>query len=275
MWSLLLSACTEPDAPAPEPASPETYAVVMSTLDFGRRAEDGTTWGFDLDNHVSDADDDEGCGHADLVDADGNEGIDSSFSGLVPALEATEAGAVSGLIQDSIDNGELLLLVEVSGVDDLTQDECVDVRVIRGTGTPMIGTDGRVLDGQTFAPDPAAAVAEIPCVPLVDGSVRAGPFALTLDLQVLDVALSFNVQNAFIRLDLAEDGSTGWGYFGGAVPNSDILVIVDEGDLADIADLVRGLVTAAADMAPNGSGSCDALSIVFEYGAVEAFVFEE
>lgn len=271
----LLLACAEPD-PAPPAATPgETYTVLMSTLAFARRNDDGTTWGFDLDQHVSSAGDDEGCGHADLSDPDGEVGIDSAFSGLVPALEASEAGAVGGLIQDSIENGELLLLVEVSGVDDLAYDECVDVRVVRGTGTPLIGTDGTVLDGQTFAPLPGTEIAEVGCVPLVDGSVRAGPFALTLDLQVLDVELSFGMTDAWLRLDLAADGRTGWGYFGGAVPNEDILVIVAEDDLADLRDLVTSLVTVAADLRPNDAGTCDALSIVFEYGAIEGFVHEE
>lgn len=272
MIALLLLACTEPE-PAPEATGPgETYTVLLSTLGFARRGDDGTTWGFDLDGHVSAAGDDEGCGHADLSDPEGTPGIDSAFSGLVPALEATEAGAVNTLIQDSIENGELLLLVEVSGVDDLAYDDCVDVRIVRGQGAPMIGTDGAVLDGQTFAPLDGVEAADIACVPLVDGSVRAGPFALTLDMQVLDVELSFGMTDAWLRLDLAEDGRTGWGYFGGAVPNEDILVIVEEDDLADLRDLVTSLVTVAADLQLGDEGTCDALSIVFEYGAVEAFV---
>ncbi|MDP2314661.1 MAG: hypothetical protein Q8P41_17285 [Pseudomonadota bacterium] len=271
---LALLACTAPDDTGLAAADPETRAVVMSTLSFGRRADDGTAWGFDVDGRVSDAGDDEGCGHADLVDADGLAGIDSAFSGMVPALEATEAGAVEGLVQDSLLNGELLLLVEVSGVDDPLDDDCVDVRILRGSGTPMIGTDGGMLDGQTFALAPDAEPAVIECVPLVAGSVRAGPFALTLDFQVLDVALAFHMTDASLRLDLSEDGRTGWGYFGGSVPTADILVIVDEGDLADIADLVRGLVNAAADLEPNDEDTCDALSVVFEYGATEAFIYE-
>jgi hypothetical protein len=274
MLLLTLFAChPAPDDPAV--ADPETRAIVMSSLGFGRRDDAGVAWGFDVDHHVSEAGDDEGCGHADLVDADGLPGIDSAFSGIVPALEASEAGAVESLVQDSIENGELLLLVELSGVDDPLNDDCVDVRVVRGAGTPLIGTDGTLLDGQTFAAAPGTRPATLTCVPLVNGSVRAGPFELPLDLQVLDVALTFGLRDTWLRLDLSEDGRIGWGYFGGAVPTSDILVIVDEGDLADIAPLVRGLVNAAADLEPNDEGTCDALSIVFEFGAIEAFVHED
>lgn len=275
MLLLALLACRTPVEEAPAVADPRTYTIVMSTLAFGRRDEQGAAWGFDLDGHVSAAGDDEGCGHADLVDPDGLPGVDSAFSGIVPTLEASEAGAVEGLVQDSIENGQLLLLVELSGVDDPENDDCVDVRVVRGAGTPLVGTDGTLLDGQTFAAAPGAQPEEVACVPLVDGSVRAGPFAIDLDLQVLDVELTFGLAEAYVRLDLAPDGRTAWGYFGGGVPTSDILVIVDEGDLQDIAPLVRSLVGAAADMEPNDAGTCDALSIVFEFGGIEGFVLAE
>jgi len=271
-----LLGCTSGPADTAIAAAPDSYSTVFTSLSFARRNEDQSTVGFDLDGRVSTAGDDEGCGHADLVDPNGVPGIDSAFSGMVPALEATEAAAVEGLIQDSIQNGQLLLLVEISGVDDPLNDDCVDVRVLRGAGTPMIGTDGVLLDGQTFGVLPGTTPAELTCVPLVDGAVHAGPFALTLDFQVLDVALSFHMTGASIHLQLAPDGRTATGYFGGSVPTSDILAIIEDqaGDLAEIADLVIGLVNAAADLEPNEEGTCDALSVVFDYGGVEAFVGE-
>ena len=54
----------------------ETYSWVMTSMTYTRRDADNRVWGFDLDDHVSDAGDDEGCGHADLEDPDGNGGID-------------------------------------------------------------------------------------------------------------------------------------------------------------------------------------------------------
>lgn len=274
MLLFTILACDGPED-TPIATQPDTRSIVLSSLAFAQRAEDGSTWGFDIDHHVSETGDDEGCGHADLVDPDGLPGIDSAFSALVPVLESSEAGAVGELVQDSVRNGELLLLVELSGVDDSLNDPCVDVRIVRGTGTPLIGTDGELLDGQTFAlatgsqPDPLA------CVPLIEGSVRAGPFALPLEMNVLDVSLVLGMTDAWLRLDLSEDGRTGWGYFGGAVLASDILVIVDQGELEDFAEVITGLINASADLQPNADDTCDALSIVFEYGAIEAFVYEE
>lgn len=268
---LLLLACAGPEPKAE--GGGETLAVVMDTLVFGRRDESGAAWGFDLDGHVSTPSDAEGCYRADLVDPEGRTGVDSAFSGMVPALEATEAGAVEGLIADSINTGELLLIAELTGVDDRVDDDCVDVTVWRGVGTPMVGTDGTLLDGQSFAVDPSLSSETVRCGTLAGGRLLAGPFALDLPLQVLDVAVDFHVQDARLRLDLAEDG-TAWGYFGGGVPTADILRIVqEEGDLEPIKDLVVGLVEAAADLR-TASGSCDGLSIVFEYTGEPAFVVD-
>lgn len=269
MWWIL--ACATPEAPiAPDP---ETQTLVMSTLSFGRRDENGLAWGFDLDDLVSDAADPAGCYKPDLVDPDGLEGIDSAFSALVPALEATEAKAVETLIQDSINNGNLLLMVQISGIDSEEYDDCVHLRIGRATGAPLLGTDGSLLDGQTFALNPDISPSNVECAVMDHGSVRAGPFSMHLPIQVLDVEVDFAVQNAWIRVDLAEDG-TAWGYFDGAVPNSDILRIVEEDDLASIRDLVTGLIEGAADQHVNEPDTCDGLSVVFEYTGKKAFILE-
>lgn len=270
MWWLL--ACAQPEDSGTAPPS-ESRSLVMSTLTFARRNEDGTTWGFDLDHRVSDAGDSEGCNKPDLVDPDGTPGIDSAFSALVPALEATEAKAVEGLIQDSINNGNLLLLVEVTGIDSYENDDCVNLRVLRAQGSPLLGTDGSLLDGQTFELNPEVAPAEVECAALKNGSVVAGPFSFHLPIQVLDVAVDFAVQDAYIRVDFAEDG-TAWGFFDGAVPTGDILRIVEEGDLASIRDLVTNLVNSAADLHVSGPDTCDGLSISFEYNGKRSFVLE-
>ena len=89
MWRLLpalLAAC----GPAADSADPSedycdgggsTELALMTTMVFGRQ-DDGVSVGFDLDGHVSDAGDDEGCGVADLVSPDGvafYKGFDEEF----------------------------------------------------------------------------------------------------------------------------------------------------------------------------------------------------
>ncbi len=251
------------DAPA------ETWLV--QSLTFADRAADGTTEGFDLDGTVSAAGDPAGCGHADATAADGTAGIDSAFTGIWAALENTEAGAVEGLVAQSIANGELLLLFTVEGAPAGGGDGPARVVVQRGAGVPLLGTDGRLLDGQTIASDGAAPVV-IEGGTVRGGVVEARPFAMDLPLQVLDVAVSFGMVDGALRIVPGPEGRA-TGHFAGAVPTADILRIVqEEQDLGDIRPLVEGLVAAAADLQPQGDGTCAALSITFAFEAVPAFV---
>ena len=275
VWLILLFGlvgCLE-ETSAERTGDAETRVAVVSTLLFGRR-DDGVAWGFDLDGRVSDDRDAEGCYQEDLVDPEGRDGVDSAFSKLVPVLELTEAAAVEGLIQDSIASGELLLLAEVSGIDDPLDDDCVDVRLWRGAGVPMLGTDGAILDYQTFPTDPDQAPGEVLCAQLIDGVVEARPFELALPIQVLDRSLIFTMKDAGLRVDL-NDPEAPFGHFGGGVPIAEIIDIVDDdGALAEIRDLVIELVEGNADLDPDSDGQCQQLSIVFEFGATPAYLFE-
>lgn len=274
----LLLACTSPaadsgalDATCGDPA--ESWVGVATYMYFAHQDEDGHSVGFDLDGVVSDGSGPHDCGKADLTSPDGTPGIDNAISGMLPALEATEASAVEGLIQDSILTGELLLLVELSRLDESTDDGCVDGALYRGVGQPMVGTDGQLLDSQTFAVSPDQAPALMPGVELVDGAVDMGPFEFQLPLQILDVELDFHVQDAWMHLELAPDeGFSGW--FGGVIPLSDILVIAQEDDLGSTADLIEQLVTLAADIDATEEGACDGLSVVFELEGRRAFLYE-
>ena len=118
---VLLVACSEKAQTEPEDCGSDTDTVValVSSLGFARRDEEGHTSGFDLDGDVTELGDSRGCGIPDQTSAEGVPGIDSAFSGILPALEATQAVAVNGLIEDSILSGELLILLELSRVDDL------------------------------------------------------------------------------------------------------------------------------------------------------------
>ena len=63
-----------------------------------------------LDNDETQAGDFMGCGIPEQTRPDGTPGIDSACSGLLPDLEATQAVAINGLIEDAIKAGELILM---------------------------------------------------------------------------------------------------------------------------------------------------------------------
>lgn len=256
-------------------AGGETISWVMTSMTYTRRDDDNRVWGFDLDDHQSDVGDDEGCGHADLLDPDGVPGIDNAFSGIVPALEATEAKAVEGLIQNSINSGELLILFTLDGVDDLQNDDCVSVSALRAEGAPLIGTDGMILDSQSFAHSSLPPQSTVFNAQIEDGRLEARGLEMVLPINILDVELQFNIAAAALRLDIAEDGGTMAGFFGGGVPLEDILVLTKEEDIGDITALVETLVTSMADLNPDAEGSCQELSIAFHLEGRTAFFYGE
>jgi len=137
----------------PEPVDAGTCAVedapqllVVRTLRFAIADDAGVSEGFDLDGLSTVDKGDDGCGIGDYVDPDGVPGIDNAFSRLVPAMNSTEAKieVIEGLVQSAIDSGELLITLELGGVDSWADDDCVAGAVGQAVGTPMLGSIGRV-----------------------------------------------------------------------------------------------------------------------------------
>lgn len=233
---------------------------VINEITFARQTEAGV-WGFDIDNRISDDSDSAGCHHADLIDPLGNEGIDNAMSGLVPALELTEAAAIEPLIDEAIRNGNLVLLLE-------HDEETLSVH--KGIGAPMVGTDGKLLDGQSF-------VVEDPPLQLVSlqenfNTWVGSPFSLQIGLSVMGNDINFDMSQGGIRIEEHEDGSLA-GSFGGAIPLSSLLVIAND-DQVGPNELFVGLIEGAADLFPDDEGQCQFFSVAFSFQAIPAFFIE-
>jgi hypothetical protein len=274
---ILLLAC-EPQDPSSKKKNAgvceggDSMTGVVSHLTFGRQEPMGVTWGFDLDGIDSTSTDPQGCYKPDMVDPEGNTGIDSAFSGLVPALEATEAAAIEGLIEDSILAGELQLLFTIDGVDDPADDDCVSVEVAEGSEPPLLATDGTLLDWQTLTRDPSVPTKRSTDLRLENGTVTARDLQLHLALEVLGEPVIFDMMAGAIRIDVAEDGYMS-GFFGGGVAIAQIMAVSDSDEIG-ISELVESLVTTAADLNPGADGQCEELSITFEFEATPAYLFD-
>ena len=269
---LLALACTGPLESGDCGSPTDTVSVVVSAMDFARRDDQGRAWGFDLDGHTTSGGDSDGCGIADVTRPDGVEGIDNALSGILPTLEATQAVAVSGLIEDSIRSGELLVMAELTRVDHPLQDSCVDFGLWRARGVPMVGTDGEILDHQTFDRDPDIEPGLDASIPLAAGVFQPQGFEVVLPVQILDVFLTFHMQQAQVYGELDEDGYM-LGYFGGAVPLTDFDVLTELSDIGEVAGLLEGLLPLAADIDLDQDGTCDAMSIVFEVEGTPAYFY--
>lgn len=251
---------------------------VVAAMDFTVADENGFVKGFDLDGTVSEAGDPAGCGHGDDTAPDGTPGIDASFAGLAPTLEALGAGAVSGLIQGAIEGGELLILVELSHLDGpLTPgmaDDCIGFTIHRGTGAPLMGSDGRVMVDQSFGLDP-----ELPSTATVAGRLDGGVLVadgldITLPVQILDEHLTFDMRGVSFRGEVGADGDL-VGHFAGGVPQADIagqIGAID--DIGELQDLIPPIIAATADLFPDAEGACTELSMGFDYTGRPAFLLE-
>ena len=256
-----------------------TAVVVVGTMDFTVADENGHVHGFDLDGIVSEAGDPQGCGKADDVAPDGTVGVDNAFAALAPTLESLGAGAASDLVQGAIDGGELLILAELTHLDQALgpgfSDDCIGFTLHRGSGVPLMGTDGLIMVDQTFARDDAFPSSETVLATLDDGKLLAEGFSLSLPVQILDEFLVFNMRSASFYGELDEKGDL-IGYFAGGVPQKEIADQIGAiGDLGGLQDVIPPIIASTADMYPDEAGECTELSLGFDYLARPAFMVED
>lgn len=281
-----LAGCVEESEPEPAAEAPseevgacgvdaEAVAVVTK-LRFAREEPQGVSVGLDLDGIDSDNRDARGCFQEDMVDAQGNTGIDNQFARLMPSIEAVGGEAIEGLVQGAINSGELLIIVKMAHVDDLEEDSCVDVSLMHGEGSPEVGTRGLIESGQTFDVDHEVPTATIEGVAIEGGVISAGLFEFQLPIQIFEFELELTIRKATARFEIAEDGSLS-GFISGAILVQEIVDLSKQVEMGggEVARLVPVVVKANADLAPNEEGECQEISVAMVFEATPAFLFED
>lgn len=271
-----LVACGDPGAvetdTGPSCGTAAPRAAVFSSLAFTRVDEKGLAPGFDLDGRVSDGTDSLSCGKKDFVDPAGRVGIDNQLAYLVPDIENIVGDAVDGLIAGAINDGILMIPVELEHADDLTNDACTSLTVTFGEGKPTLGTDGVIEAYQTFDLEPGAPVSRIEGGRIEDGSFVGGPFELTVPIAIFDVSFVLHVHDAHFRFAIDEEGRLK-GYFGGGIEIEEVLDGISEGAGIDkILPAVRVVLESAADLGQDEDGKCHQLSSALAFEAVPAFI---
>ena len=267
---LSLAAGCETEPPAICSSTP-TETWIVRELSFVR-AEGRIADGFDLDGRVAGT-----CRIPDFTAPDGRVGIDNQLADLLPLIESQLGGlALDSLVQGAINNGQILLALELDGVDDRTSDGCVGVRFRRLSGTPLVGTDGYLLSGQTLYPDPDpdAPVSFVEGAEIDGGVLHAGPLDLALPVAILNANFVLDIDEALIRAEIDEEAGTMTAFVGGGVTTAQLIDVMrrTEGVPLDVLDLAEGLLRMRADLAPNEEGRCQQFSAVMELHAVRGFV---
>lgn len=256
-------------------AAAEPRVAVLRQLNFVQ-AEGDTSPGVDLDGVASDSDDPKGCYKPDFTSPDGLEGVDNQFSRLIPAIE-TVGGAegFQSAIQRAINNGDVLLGIELTRLNDTQDDECVEVNLQRIADRPTVGALGLIEPGQTFDRDLEAPSSRVEDAVLADGTLVAGPFDLELPMRISNFDLLVTIRDARLELELLEDGSM-QGVLAGAIEIQEMLDLLDEiEDGTDLLKVIRRVLLRSADLAPDDEGRCQRISLVAEVDAVPAFFFDD
>lgn len=276
LWLPLVSCEPEPEGEVCAiDDAPQLF--VLRTLRFALADDAGVSLGFDLDGEVSVENGASGCGIADYTSPEGVPGIDNAFNRLTPALESTEAkiSAIEGLVQSAITSGELLIALELGGLDNWDEDGCVSGEVGQAAGTPMLGTDGLILDGQTFDRD-----LEVDRAALEDGTIRggvyeAGGLSVDLPVQILNANLTLPLRAGRMHLERTGDDLF-TGYLAGRVSAAYMLSIAQTENVdPTVADLLSVVLTANADFDDEDGTPCGAVSVVLQFEAVGAYYYED
>jgi hypothetical protein len=262
---------------APETSGPATCSEtpnevwVVRELAFAR-AEGRVAEGFDLDGLLGRT-----CGIVDFVSPGGQTGIDNQLAALIPLIESQIGGLrLDGLVQDAINNGQILLGLELRGLDSRSDDGCVGLTMRRLTGQPLLGTDGLLLAGQTLYPDPTAETSSTEGGTITDGVFTAGPFDVALPVAILNANFVLDVTDALVRAEIDPETGEMHGFIGGGVTQAQLLDVVGntEGVPSDVVEMARELLRSYADLSPDAGGECQQFSAVLEFRAARAFVGE-
>jgi hypothetical protein len=260
-----------------EPVVVDTpFLAVADVIAFTHELEPGVIEGYNLDGLISeDGSDDAGCGHADFTSPDGEEGIDNQFGKMSALFDFVGIGAFEDFVQQTIEDGGLLLMWQMDDVDDPDNDEEVTVTYRYGQGTPLLGTDGRLLAGQTFhaheeSPDQLLGNAR-----LEDGVLYAGPFDIRIPAVVFGILYELNVINGYLQARPTYDGGFEEGLLVGGVAITDVLEMATKANLQDssILETVEMLIDGMGDLKPDGNGDCQQISAAFNFSAVSAFLY--
>jgi hypothetical protein len=243
---------------------------VLQRLIFSGEIEPGVAYGFNLDGVNTQEDALTSCGHSDLVSPSGEAGIDNNFALVWAFAEALIGEQVEALLQEAINEGRFLLLIELSGVDDIQSDDDVTVTLSRGVLDPMVSSSGFLLPSQTYRVDEEFPSSVVQGATLMNGTLRAGPLTFSIPIEIFDADFTLEFENGQLEVELMEDGSMS-GVMGGSVDISKTLEELYNTGAGAEAQLVTPLFESYADM-NFADGVCTGMSAAFRFDATTAFL---
>ena len=250
-----------------------SHANVIRRIDVVAEDEPGVAQGFDLDGRVSEDGDPDSCNHGDLMSPDGQMGIDNQLATMWTALKPLVGDAVEALLRGAINEGRIILVAELTDVDDIQNDDDVTFNLLRGILNPLVGTEGYISPDQTVLVDYDYPVATAENIQIIDGEFIAGPVQLEIPIDILTASFTMTIPEGWIRAKIQPDGSFK-GILGGAFDVPAVLNELYETNAADEAYLVTPIFEENADMGMV-DGQCNFFSVAFHIEGATAFVIRD
>lgn len=243
---------------------------VFKSLTF-EREERGVSVGMNLDGYVSGSNDDRACNKEDFVAPTGDEGVDNQLATLLPLIDLVGENAVQEILQIAIDEGRLLLVTDVA----IAEDGTATVDVLRGQDVPLLGTDGRILGGQTLAISDEAPLGQSVGALVDEDTLLTEPFTLRLPVVVFTQLYEVTLEEAVLRIELDEAGHVKSGLIAGGIPIAELVDVLETAANfgQDFADLFGEAVRESGDLARTKDGECLNMSASVSFEAVPTFKF--
>ena len=273
--STVYESCEPSNGVQPQENLIREWTGIVYEVKFGREDPSGISLGHDIDQRVSDNSDAQGCRQTDLTSPDGQEGIDNQFAKILPLVEAVGGEAIEGLAQGIINQGRLLMMFQLTALDDpnLQEDDCVHFESFYGLGTPHIGTAGFITSGQTFDRDPQRPQTYNDNLTINDGKLEVTNLELELPLEVFDQSYLFELDRVSISGQFTRDGEF-HGFISGAIDVEAVAQRVEEIDGGGmVAEVIPRFLRQQADLDPDEDGICQSLSITLTFKAKKAYLF--
>lgn len=270
MTLLALGSCADVSAPS------ETYVFLLHEL-FVIYDDTGPDIGVNIDGAESSflgTPPEGGCAHDDYEGGVDNALARVGLGGILRAL-----GDPNELLQQSVDLGRLVLLVEISDADSLENDDHVNLRLIEGQGVGLVNRrpDGRAESGQTFRPRPEVE----PLLGegrIVDGVLEGsftGETLLPVALSQAEATLRLTQLTGSVALDGAQGGRGVFGAVAGFEGFVELARGINEEDDDGIATAIAPILQARADASRTESGACEGITMGIRVGVTQAFIYDE
>ena len=230
--------------------------------------------GFDLDSKVSEAGAEESCGHGDLASLEGTAGVDNQFAKVWDIIEPLVGVQVAALLLEAINEGRFLLVIELSEVDDLVNDDDVTLTLLRGKLQPQVGASGFLLPSQTYRIDRDFPVSQVTGAAIVNGVLEAGPIEVRIPIEIFDANFVLAIGEGRVRVTIDPVTRAFTGMVGGSVHVQDTMdELLSTGAGAE-AEVIKPFLENNADMGKVGD-VCERLSAAIGFEATAGYVIHE